>query len=206
MITARTIGQQVLDRLKKFTSDSDITENDCIIACQQALSTIVVQDYYQLKREEGLDGYDGSLYFTWFDQLVKDSEHGKYFDLPATIMSVPHGYAVRIMKNLKSRPYIPLPAGFNGMATGLRVQSLGGNMGFYILGDKGYFAETPGLLTPPENIVIQMLAPVMDVNPDAYMAIPANLQYRVIIECLKQFGVSDQLVADETKDDVDNKG
>ena len=203
MITTRTLGQQVLDRLKKFTSDSDITENDCIIAVQQSLADLAEKKRLQDIQTDGVSSYDGSLYYTFFDQPVLDSEHGKYFDLPAAISSAPHGQGIRVMKNLKSESYVPLPAGFNSLTAGLKVNQLGGRMGFYVLGDKGYFAENTLGLEPPDKVVIQMLTPIMDADVEAYMMIPANLQAMVINMTLQAMGASLQVQADETKDDID---
>lgn len=203
MITTRTLGQQTLDRLKKFTSDSDITENDCIIAVQQVLADVAEKKRLQDIQTDGFHSYDGSLYYTFFDQPVLDSEHGKYFNLPAAISSAPHGQGIRVMKNLKSESYVPLPAGFNSLTAGLKVNQLGGRMGFYVLGDKGYFAENTLGLEPPSQVVIQMLTPVMDANVEAYMMIPSNLQNIVINMALQTLVPTLEIQADETKDDID---
>ena len=76
-------------------------------------------------------------------------------------------------------------------------------MGFYVLGDKGYFAENTLGLEPPSKVVIQMLTPVMDADVEAYMMIPSNLQNMVINMALQTLAPSLEIQADETKDDID---
>jgi hypothetical protein len=192
MITARTLGQQVLDRLKKFTTDSDITLNDAILAVQQALSDLVS------KRNLAGISFDGSLYHYFVDIPIVD---GKVV-LPATPMS--HAQAIEVSKSIGSKPYTRLPHGFTSFQN-LAAASIGGEIGYFVIGNELHFPENLFGLEPPSAVVLKLLCPILGANSDAYFMIPADLQQTVIDTVLQRLGATDQLPADETKDDVDAK-
>lgn len=200
MITARTLGQQVLDRLKLFTTDRDITLNDAILAVQQAVADIVVKKKEAERVRDQVYGYDGMLYFLFENVTVTNNK----FQLPATPMSVPFGQGMYVMKAMGEVPYIQLPHGFNSYKQ-LPAATIGGEMGYYIIGHEGYFIENAIGLEPPSAVTIQMLCPVMDANADFYMMIPGDIQQAVLDTVLQRMGATAQVVSDETKDDVDNK-
>jgi hypothetical protein len=191
MITTRTLGQQILDRLKKFTTDRDITLNDTILAVQQALAD------YTFKTNQNF-GFDGSLYYIFENVPVVDGK----LALPANPMS--HSQALFISKGIADKPYTQLPHGFTGYKN-LPAASIGGEIGYYLVGANVYFPESEFGLVPPSTVFVKMLCPIFDANSDFHMPIPGELQQNLIDICLQRFGVTDQIPADETKDDVDAK-
>lgn len=203
MITTRTISQQILGRIKKFTSDSDITENDVILAVSQMFAALVIQRSEIFKQTDKSYTPDGSYYFL-FENVPVTGSDPKRFKLPANPTATPHGLGIRVYKKIGGEQYIQVPSTFTTTTNSL-INRLGGNLGYYIKGDRGFFVESDSGLEPPDEIVVELLTPIMDANPDAYMMIPGDLQQEIVEKVYQLFVHSDQIQADETKDDVDAK-
>lgn len=201
MITVRTIAQQVLDRLKKFSSDSDVTENDLILAASQMFAFTVQQKHLEGKKRTGVRTPDGMYYFV-FKDIPVTGEDPKEFELPATPTSMENGEGIRVYKKIGAEEYTPVPSSFASMTNSL-ISGLGGTLGYYIKGTTGYFLPSPAGLEPPSSVVVEMLTPIMDANPDAYITITADLQQLIVDRLFERFAASDQIKSDETKDDVD---
>lgn len=201
MITVKTIAQQVLDRLKKFSSDSDVTQNDLILAASQMLAATVQQKQAESKTRGGVRTPDGMYYFI-FTGIPVTGDNVKSFELPATPTSMPNGEGVRVYKEIGANEYTQVPSSFVTMNNSL-INRLGGTLGYYIKGMKGYFVPSPVDLEPPESVDVEMLTPIMDANPDAYISITGDLQQLIVDRLFERFVASDQIQSDETKDDVD---
>jgi hypothetical protein len=191
MITTRTLGEQVRTRLKKFTTDSDITLNDTILAVQQALSDLA----FARNRIDGY-GFDGALYYVFEDVPVVDG----VLQLPATPMA--HDQAIIVGKNIMTKPFTQLPHGFASFQH-LPAASIGGEIGYFLSGEKLYFPENQFGLEVPSSVMVKLLCPVVDANVDIKIMIPAEMQQLIIDTVLQRYGVTNQIVSDETKDDVD---
>jgi hypothetical protein len=193
MITDKIIAEQVLDRLKKFTTDSDITLNDSILAVQQCLADFALQR----ATASGIP-FDGVLYHIFENIPVVEG----VVLLPATPMA--NEEAISISKGMMDKPYTQMAHGANSFKN-LPAFSLGGEIGYFLNGDKVYFAENNFGLEPPSTVVVKMLCPVTDPNSDVRLVIPADMQQGIIDMVFKRLGITDQIPADETKDDIDAK-
>lgn len=201
MITVRTIAQQVLDRLKKFSSDSDVTVNDVILAVSQMFAATVQQKQLEDRRRTGVRTPDGMYYFVFKDIPVTGTDV-KEFELPATPTSMSNGEGLRVYKKIGMEEYTPVSSSFVSMSNSL-ISGLGGTLGYYVKGTTGYFLPSPDGLEPPGTVTVEMLTPIMDANPDAYITVTADVQQMIVDRVVERFASANQIPSDETKDDVD---
>src|SRR5690606_20211455 len=148
---------------------SDVTLNDLILAGSQMFAATVQQKQIEDRKRTGVRTPDGMYYFVFKDVPVTGDDP-KQFELPATPTSMANGEGIRVYKKIGAEEYTPVPSSFVSMSNSL-ISGLGGTLGYYIKGMTGYFLPSPAGLEPPSAVVVEMLTPIMDANPDAYITI-----------------------------------
>jgi hypothetical protein len=190
MATIDTLSEQILRILGQRTDDKSIDIRDVKLNVKQSLAYVIRTRYF-LSKQDDVAEIDGTLISVFKDKEVVKGSDGRYYtDLPCDIMSMPYGSGISFVSPTKdpTTHYKQVSFGFCDLYRGLDSYRLEGYNGFYTEEDRIYYVN----LSDCENVEtvrFGILVGVDNLNDDKKFQIPADMEYEVINEVLKVYGV-----------------
>lgn len=202
MITKLGYAQQLINILYPSpTDDRKLREQEAALAISQARDRLLKREILQNKLET--NSIYGNWLSTFFDNKTYfDKNLGKYaIKLPARPISLIGDMGVYHVfpQGEEENMFIPVTTGFSAMHLKTLSKMLGGNMGYYLDGNKIVFLNK---ISTDQPITIRMVAMGEDIPLDDYFPIDGSIEQEMLELAVNLYSTQKQINEDIISDSI----
>lgn len=202
MITKLGYAQQLINILYPSpTDDRKLREQEAALAISQARDRLLKREILQNKLET--NSIYGNWLSTFFDNKTYfDKNLGKYaIKLPARPISLIGDMGVYHVfpQGEEENMFIPVTTGFSAMHLKTLSKMLGGNMGYYLDGNKIVFLNK---ISTDQPITIRMVAMGEDIPLDDYFPIDGSIEQEMLGLAVNLYSTQKQINEDIISDSI----
>tara|TARA_S200002703_G_scaffold152188_1_gene152370 strand:- start:398 stop:1012 length:615 start_codon:yes stop_codon:yes gene_type:complete len=202
MITKLGYAQQLISILYPTTTDDrKLREQEAALAISQARDILLKREILQNKRET--NAIYGNWLSTFFDNKAYfDKNLNKYvIKLPARPISLIGDMGVYHVfpKGSEENMFVPVTSGFSAMHLKSLSSMLGGNMAYYLDGNKIVFLNE---LSKDQPITIRMVAMGEDIPLDDYFPVDGSIESEMLQLAVNLYSTQKQINEDIISDSI----
>lgn len=202
MITKLGYAQQLINILYPSpTDDRKLREQEAALAISQARDRLLKREILQNKLET--NSIYGNWLSTFFDNKTYfDKNLGKYvIKLPARPISLIGDMGVYHIfpQGEEENMFIPVTTGFSAMHLKTLSKMLGGNMGYYLDGNKIVFLNK---ISTDQPITIRMVAMGEDIPLDDYFPVDGSIEQEMLELAVNLYSTQKQINEDLATNNV----
>lgn len=204
MSTLNTMSEQVLRLLAggDVPDDFRFEREEIILAIGQTFGEAIAAKLEEKFRKNPRSVTPELLTVYRDQEVLEDSELDlRYTVLPADYQTLPYDKGVWFVGAMRGQePFKRIGNGSFSLYSNLEAGNMNGHVGYYIEGNRIYYPTNPPDLDL--KILIKMVAKPSDIDPDAKLPIPSDMEAYIIREVVELFGFGMQQDQDYENDSV----
>jgi hypothetical protein len=183
--------------------DTELDLREIILFVEQAFGSVVKTQIFQ-NRQEGIQDINGQFIYSFVIPIGMDARQGlPYSVLPANTLNLPYDQGVYDVSFTKDRStnFKRVPNNFLSLTRGLKIGGLGGNIGFYVEGNRLYYVNLPED-NEIEEIMVKLVSPIQGLDDNESVEIPLEIQEEIVKRTVQMYGLQHGQNFDEVNDNV----